>query len=65
MDQINSSIQPNFERLNANGELIKTLIIKQFQQEYWNEIELIKLNQNIKSTADAVRWALKRANGKL
>lgn len=64
-NHLNSSIQPNLERLNAKGINVKALHIKQFEIEYHNLIDEIRLNQNIKSVADAVRWALKKATGRV
>lgn len=58
-------ISQGIEEKNAKGIITKRLYIKQLELEYWELINEVKKNYNVKSTADALRFALKRATNRI
>lgn len=54
------------EQRNANGVFIRPLHVQQFELEYWGYIkELMDSNPDLKSVADVMRHALKKATGRV
>lgn len=53
------------ERINAKGINVKALHIKQLELEFHALINEIMISQGFKTTANAIRWALKRATGRI
>lgn len=56
---------PISEHINAKGVNVKALHIKQLELEFHNLINEIMISQGFKTSANAVRWALKRATGRI
>lgn len=47
----------------SDGTFTKSLFIKHLSTSDWELIKMIKLNFNVKSNADVIRFALKRTAG--
>ncbi len=58
-------MQNGEDQRNKHGVPTKAIFIKQLEEEYWELLAEIKKKFEKKSTADAVRYALKKATGRV
>lgn len=60
-----ANIEQRVEQKLKNGILTKTLFIKHLELEIWQLLNELKNRYELKSLADTVRFAIRRASGRI
>jgi len=50
---------------NKHGHKVRTFIVKQLEEEYWQIVQEIKILSGKTTNADVLRWALKRITNRI
>ena len=51
--------------VNKHGQKVRTFIVKQLEEEYWNIIKEVKVLSGKTTNADVLRWALQRVTNRV